>query len=101
MRLLTNIFTAATLVILAWLLFTEDLKAVAILLLVIAGTVVVSIIGRARWPLGAVLVLIIGRATPRLALTLFGLVVRTDHVGIGLVFVRVSSVAVEEWICVW
>ena len=37
MRLLTNIFTAATLVVLAWLLFTEDLKAVAILLLVIAG----------------------------------------------------------------
>ncbi len=95
MRLLTNIFTAATLVVLAWLLFTEDLKAVAILLLVIAGTVVVSIIVRARWPLGAVLVLIIGSATPRLALTLFGLHVRPEHLAIGLVVLALSTQALK------
>lgn len=85
MRLLTNVFTAATVVVLAWLLFTEDLKVVAILLLVIAGTVVVSVVVRARWPVGAVLVLIVGSATPRLALTLFGLHVRPEHLAIGLV----------------
>src|SRR5207237_10091220 len=83
------------LVVLAWLLFTEDLNAVSILLLVIAGTVVVSIIVRARWPLGAVLVLIIGSATPRLALTLSGLHVRPEHLAIGLVVLALSMQALK------
>jgi O-antigen ligase len=99
MRLLAKILTAATLVILARLLITEDLKAVAMLVGILGGTLVVSVSVATRWPLGAILVLIVGSATPRFAVTVFSLHIRPEHLAIAVVTLALCVQFLKSNIC--
>ena len=83
-RLLKNIPVAGEMLVLGWLLATEDLSSIGLLLLGISAALGLIVIISKGWPLGAVLVLAVSSAMPRFAGTVLGLHVRSEHVAIAL-----------------
>jgi O-antigen ligase len=83
-------------VVLVWLLATEDLKVIGLLLLGILVTLVMAAMTSMSWPTGALLVLIVASAMPRLAANVGGLHLRPEHVAIGLVVMALSWQALRR-----
>ena len=85
MRLMEGIFIGAEVLLVAWLLATEDFSPIGLLFLTtVAAVAHVSVLVR-NWPLGAMSVLVISSAMPRFKDTLFSLHVRPEHVAIASV----------------
>ncbi|HEV7220447.1 MAG TPA: O-antigen ligase family protein [Terriglobales bacterium] len=78
---------AAEIAVLGWLAATEGTAAVSLFGIVILGLIGVTVAVTVKWPAGAVFTLVIASAMPRLALSVFGLHLRPEHVAIGLVLV--------------
>ncbi len=75
---------------LGWLVATEDLSRIGLLLAGVIGAIGLVAIVHSRFPLGALGVLVASAAMPRFAGTLLGLHVRAEHVAIGLVVLMVA-----------
>src|SRR5262249_39337754 len=71
--------------LLTWLIFTEELRPVAFLLLIIVGAIAIVVVVRRDWPNGALLVILIASAMPRFSATIGTAHVRPEHVAIALV----------------
>ena len=68
-----------------WLLATEDVRPIGLLLLgAVAGVAFISVLAKS-WPLGAMSLLVISSAIPRVKWTVFGLHLRPEHVAIAFV----------------
>jgi O-antigen ligase len=89
-RLLDRFLIAGEVLLLGWLLATEDLGRTGLLLLGIMGIVGVLVIASSKFPFGALWVLVISAAMPRFAGTILGLHVRAEHLAIGLVVLMVA-----------
>jgi O-antigen ligase len=80
-----NVAIAVELLVLTWLVFTEDVREVGLFLLLLSGALAIAGLISSNWPLGAISLLLLGSATPRLTTTLFGLHLRPEHVFIAFV----------------
>jgi hypothetical protein len=76
--------------VLGWLVATEDLSRIGLLLVGIIGAIGLVAIAHSRFPLGALGVLVASAAMPRFAGTLLGLHVRAEHVAIGLIVLMIA-----------
>jgi O-antigen ligase len=71
--------------LIVWLLATEDVRPIGLLLLgAVVAVAFISLLAKS-WPLGAMSLLVISSAIPRVKWTVFGLHVRPEHVAIALV----------------
>jgi O-antigen ligase len=85
MRLVEASFIGAEVILVTWLLSTEDLGPIGVLFIAaVVAVALVSALARS-WRLGATSVLIISSTMARFKGTLFSLHVRPEHVAIGLV----------------
>jgi len=84
-RLLDGFLIAGEVLVLGWLIATEDISRTGLLLLGIAGIVSVLAIVSSKFPIGALSLLVTSAAMPRFAGTILNLHVRAEHVAIGLV----------------
>ncbi|HEX4485965.1 MAG TPA: O-antigen ligase family protein [Terriglobales bacterium] len=75
----------AELLVLSYLVATEDLTPSLFLVIGVVGLVTIFLVTLANWPLGAVFVLAAGSAMPKFMGSLFGLHVRPEHISIAFV----------------
>jgi O-antigen ligase len=87
---------AGEVVVLVWLLATEDLSVMGLLVLGILVTLVMAAMTSMSWPFGALLVLTVASAMPRLVATVGGLHLRPEHVAIVLVVMALSWQALRH-----
>jgi O-antigen ligase len=95
-RLLRGVAIGGEVLLLGWLLATEDLSGVGFLALGMLGAVFVTATASINWPFGAMLLLSAGSAMPRFAGTVAGLHVRPEHVAIGFVALAICGQALKE-----
>jgi O-antigen ligase len=84
-RLLDRLLIAGEVLVLGWLIATEDVSRIGLLLLGVAGVISVLAIVFSKFPIGALSLLVTSAALPRFAGTILNLHVRAEHVAIGLV----------------
>jgi O-antigen ligase len=89
-RLLDRFLIAGEVLVLGWLIATEDISRIGLLLLGVAGVVSVLAIVSSRFPIGALSLLVTCAAMPRFAGTILNLHVRAEHVAIGLVVLMLA-----------
>jgi hypothetical protein len=77
-------------VVLGWLIATEDLSRTGFALAGIAAVIAVVAIAFSKFPIGALSLLIASAAMPRFAGTILSLHVRAEHVAIGMVMLAVA-----------
>jgi len=92
-RWLNTFLVSGEVLLLGWLLATEDLSRVGLSLLGVIGAITLLTVASSRFPLGALWVMVVSAAMPRFAGTLLGLHVRAEHVAIGLVALVVAVIA--------
>jgi O-antigen ligase len=89
-RWLHTFLITGEMLVLGWLVATEDLSRIGFLLAGVIGAIALVAIVHSRFPVGALGVLVASAAMPRFAGTLLGLHVRAEHVAIGLVVLMVA-----------
>src|SRR6266478_193790 len=89
-RWLHTFLITGEMLVLGWLVATEDLSRIGLLLAGVIGAIGLVAIVHSRFPLGALGVLVASAAMPRFAGTLLGLHVRAFFDSIGLVVQMVS-----------
>src|SRR5260370_18786392 len=89
-RWLHTFLITGEMLVLGWLVATEDLSRIGLLLVGIIGAIGLVAIAHSRFPLGALGVLVASAAMPRFAGTLLGLPVRAEHVAIGLIVLMIA-----------
>jgi hypothetical protein len=89
-RTLDRFLIGGELLVLGWLVATEDLSRTGLLLLGVIGGLGVLALATSKFPTGALWLLVTSSAMPRFAGTVLGLHVRAEHVAIGLVVLMVA-----------
>jgi O-antigen ligase len=89
-RLLDRLLIAGEVLVLGWLIATEDVSRIGLLLLGVAGVISVLAIVTSKFPIGALSLLVTSAALPRFAGTILNLHVRAEHIAIGLVIVMTA-----------
>jgi O-antigen ligase len=85
-----HLIVLAELMVLGYLIATEDLSPSAFLLLGVIGAIAIFALTLSNWPFGGLLVLVAASAMPKFKGTLFGLHVRPEHVSVALVGAVIS-----------
>ncbi|MGC2183025.1 MAG: O-antigen ligase family protein, partial [Terriglobales bacterium] len=91
-RLFNGVVITGEVLVLGWLVATEDLSRIGLALLAVVGAIGLLAIASSRFPSGATLALMAGAAMPRFAATVFGFHARAEHLAIAL---AMGMVAVE------
>ncbi len=89
-RLLDRFLIAGEVVVLGWLIATEDLSRTGWALAGIAAVIALVAIASSKFPIGSLSLLIASAAMPRFAGTILSLHVRAEHVAIGMVLLTVA-----------
>jgi len=84
-RLLDRFLIAGEVLVLGWLIATEDISRTGLVLVGIAGVISVLAIASSKFPIGALSLMVTSAAMPRFAGTILNLHVRAEHIAIGLV----------------